>query len=170
MPNRYLIDPGKRGCRNASMGRLRALYGTQFGRIFANSALYWSKFNSTVIGRYYGLILDAAALLTRWGVGATAPTISPLYNHEPAAGQKFSGKVRVRSWQFRKKIYHAAEHFGKSPDSLLNISKKVRRNSRLFRKKRRPKTYLPMPDRPKDFAGLSKKSSARLPVFSKKVR
>jgi hypothetical protein len=49
-------------------------------------------------------------------------------------GPTYSGKVRAWSWQFRKKIDQAAEHFEKSPDTLLNISKKSDEVDELFKK------------------------------------
>jgi len=93
------------------MGRLWALYGAQFWRILANIWLYVPGYTSTGIGRFYGLILGDAVLLTRGGVGATAPTISPLYNHEPAA---------------RPNV------FRKSPGQELTIPEKDRSGSETF--------------------------------------
>ena len=39
-PDGCLHDPGKSGRKKATIGRLWALYGAQFGRILANKATY----------------------------------------------------------------------------------------------------------------------------------
>jgi hypothetical protein len=79
MLNWLLMDPGKRCQINAFAGRLKALYGAQFWRILANGGIFTCIFIS---GNFRGgclRLFRAAALLARGGVGATAPTISPLH-------------------------------------------------------------------------------------------
>ena len=48
-------------------------------------------------------LFGAAAVLVRWGVGATAPMISPPHNPDhQARTPKISGKVRITNRRFRK--------------------------------------------------------------------
>ncbi|MDD1702109.1 MAG: hypothetical protein LUQ31_03915, partial [Methanoregula sp.] len=51
MQNHHVSDPGKRGRQNASMGRLRALYGAQNGHIYAIEAISKELFSTTIENR-----------------------------------------------------------------------------------------------------------------------
>jgi hypothetical protein len=53
-----LHDPEKRGRREADMGRLQVLYGTQFGLILENGVTFESKFLGGEIGLFYGEISE----------------------------------------------------------------------------------------------------------------
>jgi hypothetical protein len=79
--NRHLFIPGKRGRKKAITGRLWALYGAQFGRIFSNKSIYCPYFHANQNGRFYGRILGVASLPRE---GAKDETVTaPIFTHTP---------------------------------------------------------------------------------------
>jgi hypothetical protein len=57
--NGHLFLSGKRGRKKATIARLWALYGAQFGLIFPNKSIYCPYFHANQNGRFYGRILGA---------------------------------------------------------------------------------------------------------------
>ena len=113
MPKRLLSVPGKICQKNASAGRLKALYGAQFWRILANGVTFVLIFTPGTFWGSAGVFLGWQHFSLVGGMGASATIIMVLIVGPGGAGRLDRTFIKnVDSiWQFRKKFDHVAEDF-----------------------------------------------------------